>query len=146
MAIILGSRQVLDVDPARKVGIGIDLPIQRGDTGFFKQTFNTADAVKANIKNLLLTRKRERLMQPEFGTSLWNILFENDTDDTPIAEKIEKSIESAIKYWLPFVSIEQIDINKDNPTNRDKNIYTVSILFRTNDLQELNTVTFKLTD
>ena len=108
MAIILGSKQVLDIEPQKKVGIGITLPIQKGNDGYFNQTFNTSDAIKTNIKNLLLTKRGERVMQPNFGTTLWNILFENDTDDTPISDKIEKSIESAIKFWLPFVSIEQI--------------------------------------
>lgn len=146
MAIILGTKQVLDLEESKKIGIGISLPIQRGNDGFFNQTFNTSDAIKTNIKNLLLTRKGERIMQPNFGTNLWNILFENDTDDTPVADKIEKTIEMAIKFWLPFISIEQIEINKDTPTNRDKHIYNVSILFRANGLQDLDNVTFKISN
>lgn len=144
MAIILGSKNVKDLPENEKVAIGILLPIIKGSNGYFDQSFNTTDAVKTNIKNLLSTRRGERLMQPEFGTTLWNILFENDTDDENLEQEIETSIDTAIKNWLPYISIEQISINKDKPSNRDKYIFNVSVSFKIDGLQNLENVTFKI--
>ena len=55
--------------------IGITLPIQDGNSGFFQQSFDTLTQVKSNILNLLNTRPGERRMQPTFGSNLWSIVF-----------------------------------------------------------------------
>jgi phage baseplate assembly protein W len=144
MAIILGSIPVNDLPEKNNVAIGITLPIQKGNTGYFAQSFFTIDAIKSNIKNLLLTRIGERVMQPEFGTRLWQILFENDSAESPIDRAIEQTIEDAINKWMPFVSIEEININLNEPQNRDRNKFSVSIKFKVEGLQNLETVTFNI--
>jgi phage baseplate assembly protein W len=45
-------------------------------------------------------------MNPEFGSGLWNILFESYTDDiTPI---IESTIKKDINLWMPFVAVQKV--------------------------------------
>ena len=46
---------------------------------------------EANLRNLLLTRVGERVMQPDFGTTLHNVLFE-PMDDEQFEEKLTGSI------------------------------------------------------
>ena len=75
MAIVLGSKVVKDLSENAHVAIGITLPFRRGNNGFFAQSYRTIDQVKSNIKNLLLTSKGERLMHPNFGTGLQELLF-----------------------------------------------------------------------
>ena len=65
MAIITGPKLVKDLPEKDRVAIGITLPIQRGNGGFFAQSYQTSEQVKSNIKNLILTRKGERIMQPD---------------------------------------------------------------------------------
>lgn len=146
MAIVLGYKDIYQLENIPKIGIGISLPLQKGETGYFAQTFNTRDSIKSNLKNLLSTRQGERLMQPTFGTNLYNLLFENDTDDTPISQRIESSIESAVSYWLPFISIEEIQVNADNTSNRDKYIYNVSVSFTIDKFPDLENITFKISN
>ena len=67
MAIVLGSKIVKDTKEYNDYALGISLPIQIGDVAF-NQTFKTIDQVKTNIKSLLLTKRFERLMQPELGS------------------------------------------------------------------------------
>ena len=60
------SKKQFVVDRDETVFIGIDLPFRRGTAteGWFASTTTTIDAIKNNIKNLLLTHKGERLLQP----------------------------------------------------------------------------------
>ena len=57
MAVELGSKVVKDTKLYNDYAIGISLPLQIGQTAF-NQTFTSIDAVKTNIKSLLLTKKQ----------------------------------------------------------------------------------------
>jgi phage baseplate assembly protein W len=141
MAILVGPKLVKDLPEKDRVAIGITLPLQRGNNGFFNQSFQTIDQVKSNIKNLILTRKGERLMHPTFGTELYDSLFNQNTDDLEI--EIQNSIESAIAEWMPFISIEEILVDQSN-TNRDTYFFTVSLKFKVAGQQNLETITFNV--
>lgn len=107
-------------------GIGIKLPIRLGKTGYFEQTFTTLDTVKADIVNLLLTRKGERPLQPNFGTDLAKVLFENIIDG--IDTIIERIIQQAIDFWMPYVILEEIVVNT-SPEVVDLNKIQVQLTF-----------------
>ena len=107
MAIILGSKPVQDIKQYNDYAIGITLPIQIGDVAF-NQSYTTLEQIKTNIKSLLLTKKGERLMQPQLGSGLQELLFESIDDD--LASKIEDIIVSSIETWLPYVTIQQINL------------------------------------
>ena len=82
MAIVLGNKLVKDTKQYNDYAIGITLPIQNGNGGYFNQSFITSEQIKSNIKNLLLTKKYERVMQPELGSGLQDLLFVfNDEDN-----------------------------------------------------------------
>jgi len=101
---------------ADNVAIGITLPISKGKTGYFAQSFNVIDQVKSNLINLLLTKKGERIMQPDFGCNLHSLLFtQMNTDYT---SQVKKAIESAVTSWLPYLNINDIIVNKDDARNR----------------------------
>jgi len=89
MAIELGSKVVKDTPSYSSYAIGISLPLQFGNNTF-TQTYQTIDQVKSNIKNLLLTKKGERISQPEFGSGLQELLFEPNVSD--FEGKIEDTI------------------------------------------------------
>jgi hypothetical protein len=138
MAIILGSKPVQDIKQYNDYAIGITLPIQIGDVAF-NQSYTTLEQIKTNIKSLLLTKKGERLMQPQLGSGLQELLFESIDDD--LASKIEDIIVSSIETWLPYVIIQQININTKNEL-KDKNEIDVSISFNISNSTNLETVTF----
>ena len=133
MAIRDKSRKPFIEDNDTNVKIGIDLPIRRDDglDGFFAQTSTTIEAVKNNIKNLLNTNLGERLMQPEIGMGLRNLLFEQMTEEKIIT--IQDQILDRFKIWLPFVEVRNIKIQtSDDNTNVDTNTMIVKILFNIN--------------
>jgi phage baseplate assembly protein W len=49
---------------------------------FKKFRVTDAELVKQNLYNHFNVRKGEKLMQPNFGTIIWNMLFEPLTEET----------------------------------------------------------------
>ena len=96
--------------------VGIQFPLDIGNQGYFKQTKTLLDQSPHNLKNLLLTIKGERVAQPEFGSDLYNILFEPIDTDGGIDENLESTIREAVDIWLPYIIIENVivEINKKN--------------------------------
>lgn len=140
MAVILGSKPVTDLKEFEDIPIGITLPIQISNIAF-NQSFKTAEQVKTNIKSLLLTKRKERVMQPLLGSGLNELVF--DFNDDTLATKIEDTITSTLSQWLPFVSVDNIDIEQDDFL-KDTNRVNVSISFRIGDSVSLEQVTFTI--
>jgi phage baseplate assembly protein W len=140
MAIVLGQRKVKDLKEFEDYAIGITLPLQIGNTAF-NQSFKTIDQVKTNIKNLLLTKKRERVMQPNLGSGLQELLF--DFNDDTLAEKIEQTITDAIQTWLPYINIEEINVQQSNEL-KDSNRVGISLSFTVGNEVDLNSVSFTI--
>ena len=113
------------------IGVGISFPLQNGNSGFFEQTMTTMDAVKANIKNLLLTMKGERPMQPDFGTDLFTSIFEPMQDGGEIEENCSTAIYEAMAEWLPYVEIKELDFSSTDE-EKDRNIFRITLVFGLN--------------
>ena len=130
MAIKDTSKKPYIVDNDSNIKVGIDLPIRRGDdkNGWFATSKTTMEAVKNNIKNLLNTNVGERFMQPNLGTNLRSILFEQ-IDDTTIV-RIQDMILDSLKLWLPFVEVRDIKIstNDDDKVIGDNEV-RVTVIF-----------------
>jgi len=101
---------------------GITLPITHGPQGYFNQSYTMLDQVKSNLMLLLQTKKGERRMNPEFGSGLWNVLFENITDN--MAPMIESTIRKDIARWMSYVSVASVAIsnNQNNPNRMDVSV------------------------
>lgn len=140
MAIVLGQKLVRDTKEYNDYGIGIMLPISIGKTAF-NQSFTTYEQVKTNIKSLLLTAKGERVMQPNLGSGLNELIFDNNSDT--FAFLLENTIISTLATWLPYVTVEYIDVSVSNST-RDTNRAEISITFRVGNDVKNDTVTFTL--
>ena len=98
--------------------IGITLPIQIGNTGYFEQSFDTLTQVKSNFINLILTRKGERVHQPEFGCCIHEYLFEQLTSEN--IEAAQLCVTNAVEQWMPFLELSQFSLNAD-PDDIDRN-------------------------
>lgn len=98
-------KQVKDAKP-----IGITLPFN-GASGIFSISYTNVDQILTNLRNLLSTRKGERIMQPDFGTDLDYLLFEQISDQDKFKESILGEIRSALSYWMPYVTISDVDMN-----------------------------------
>jgi phage baseplate assembly protein W len=52
------------------------------------------DVIKQDLMNHFSTRKGERVMNPEFGSIIWNVLFE------PFTQEIRNAVEADIKQII----------------------------------------------
>ena len=104
--------------------IGLELPLNYGNFGFFNRTKTALQQSISNIKNLLLTNKGERLGNPNFGSELLSIIFEQENTD--IESRVEETIRSSMSEFLPFINVTNIE-TAFSPTN--KNALGVKIKF-----------------
>ena len=97
----MSSARETDLDP--KTYIGLSFPLRRDKFNDFAMTKNSLEQAQHNLKNLLLTYPGERVGQPEFGSRLRELCFEQIDDTLP--ERIEEEVRRAVSVWLPYINI-----------------------------------------
>jgi phage baseplate assembly protein W len=127
MALELGKINVTDLkeNDYKVLGIGINKSSNQG--GMFTVNYTTLTQAKDNITNLLMTKKGERVSQPEFGCDIWKVLFEPMVDGD-IDDKIETSIIDSVSKWLPYITVDEIIVDYDD-IDKDNNRIDVEINF-----------------
>ena len=95
--------------------IGITLPVRMGQTGMFEQSITVIQQVRSNFKNLILTKKGERVGQPEFGCDLWKVLFSQMTDD--ILDNARLAVADAVDRWMPFIQLTDFQVTRQDQEN-----------------------------
>ena len=88
------------------------------------------EAVKESLKNLILTDRGERLMQPYIGGDIRAMLFENNTP--AVIKMIQERIKTTIETYEPRASL--IDVNV--LSTLDDNTVKVDIYFYINNVVE----------
>lgn len=127
MAIEIGKVNVNDLKENNYKVLGIGINTTSNSNGIFSVNYTTLSQAKNNLINLILTRKGERVMQPEFGCDIWKLIFEQIDRDI-IDSQIEKSINSAVAEWLPNINIDEIIFDYDS-TDIDKNTIFLEMNF-----------------
>ena len=127
MAIELGNVKVADLAENDYKVLGIGINKSSNSNGVFSTNYTTLTQAKDNLKNLILTKKGERLMNPEFGCDVWLVLFEQ-MDGDAIESKIETSIVDAVDTWLPYISLTSIVFDYDD-NDIDTNRISLDIQF-----------------
>ena len=87
-------------------------------------TLKNENAIARAVRNIVLTTPGEKFFDPDFGSSVGEILFENVDDITAVS--IEDEIKSSLKNYEPRV--ELINVNVD--ANFDENQFDVLITYR----------------
>jgi phage baseplate assembly protein W len=108
---------------------GIVLPIAHGPRGYFNQSRSVFEQVKTNINMLLRTKRGERRMNPNFGSGLWNILFEFNDANLPMM--VENTVKKDIERWLPYLTITKVTV-KNGTDEKNKYAVGVSVSFISN--------------
>ena len=109
------ARSVREIDRNEDKYVGIGFPLDHSPEGFFYKTKTVLEQAKANLQNLLLTTPGERIFQPEFGSQLKSIVFEQGED---IPNRIEEAIRSAVDKFLEYINIENVfTTQQDNQVN-----------------------------
>tara|TARA_R110001583_G_scaffold33135_2_gene112190 strand:+ start:512 stop:934 length:423 start_codon:yes stop_codon:yes gene_type:complete len=110
---------------------GIAFPVIEGTGGFFTKT-DGAETVMSGLKQLLLTNRGERVMRPDFGTSLRKSIFEPFT--TSLKVKLREEIKATIKKYEPRVDIIDLVLSwESRPQSAGRNHIYISLKFKIKD-------------
>jgi phage baseplate assembly protein W len=113
---------------------GIDYPFKDSPKGDYLNMTETPEReVRANLIHLILTRKGSRYYLPDFGTRLYEFIFEQN--DMITYSLIEEEIREGVKKYIPNLDINSIDVMsaEDDPNqpksftqNEDERLFRVS--------------------
>ena len=91
--------------------LNINYPFKDSNKGFFLDlTSDDNSAIKADLMHLILTRRGQRLYNPDFGTDLLRFIFE--PNDGLTLSGIKEEITSVVKKYLPNLQINEISVTE----------------------------------
>ena len=100
---------VLNIFISMAVTYGIDFPFRESLTGdYLKMTTTPEKEVRGNLIHLILTKKGSRYYLPDFGTRIYQYIF--DQNDMVTFNLIEEEIREGCKKYLPNLDINSIQV------------------------------------
>jgi len=109
------ARSVREIDRNDDKYVGIRFPLGYSPEGFFYKTKTILEQAKSNLQNLLLTTPGERVFQPNFGSQLKSIVFEQGQD---IPSRVEEAIRTSVDSFSPHINIINVfTIQEQNQVN-----------------------------
>ena len=101
---------------------GITFPFRDSFVGRYLDASDTIDEeIRNNLIHLLLTRKGSRYFLPDFGTRLYEYLFE--PLDGPTFSDLESEIRDSVGEYIPGITITKITITPGSEGDEDKGYY-----------------------
>ena len=116
------------------VGRGFGWPMGVDHTGSIRLTDAVADVARS-IEIVLMTAPGERVMRPQFGCRIWDLLFEPVTPN--LLGLIAEAVRDALAQWEPRIDV--LNVNPE-PDPDDGGLVRVTIDYRvraTNDRRNL---------
>lgn len=116
------------------LGSGFAWPLGVDHTGSIRLSDPVAD-LDRSIELVLMTAPGERLMRPQFGCRIWDLLFEPVTPN--LLGQIAVAVRQAVAQWEPRVEVDEVVPmpDEDNPA-----LVRIGIAYRiraTNDRRNL---------
>ncbi len=118
------------------VKYGIEFPFRESrDGSFVKMTLSPEKEIRTNLIHLLLTKKGSRYFLPDFGTRLYQYIF--DQNDAVTFGLIESEIRDSVRKYIPNLDITRLDVMsaEDDPDetrsfnqDEDERLFRVSNL------------------
>ena len=87
------------------IGRGFGWPLRVDHTGSIRLTEGIED-LERSIRMVLLTAPGERLMRPQFGCRIWDLLFE--PVNANLLGLISQAVRDALAQWEPRVDVEDV--------------------------------------
>lgn len=116
------------------IGRGFAWPMRVDHTGSIALTNGAAD-LDQSIRVILMTAPGERVMRPQFGCRIWDLLFEPVTAN--LLGLISQAVRDAVAQWEPRVVLENVTPTADPD---DNGLIRIAMTYRvqsTNDRRNL---------
>jgi phage baseplate assembly protein W len=96
---------------------GIKFPFRESIDGkYLSLTDTVAQEIRTDLLHLILTRKGSRYYLPDFGTRIYEFIFE--TMDGPTFDAIKSDIKVAVDKYIPNLQINDISIKPYSEEDR----------------------------
>lgn len=119
----------LDLTPTNSVGLGLNVA-KANDIVVDKDY----DAIRNSIRNIFTTRPGQKLLTPNFGSSLERYLFEPVTDT--MARIIGNEILNQIETFEPRVEVINVEVSPQPEMNQ----YYIQVVYSFLELKTQNTL------
>lgn len=107
------------VTGASFLGTGVGFPFRVNKNGeIFASSFE--DSIEESIKIVLSTKPGERLMRPDFGCRIHELMFAPNTTDTH--NLAIYFVTESLKRWENRILIKEVTVHKTSDTAIDINI------------------------
>jgi hypothetical protein len=121
-------------DIANFIGQGLSFPMRVDQSGAIAFTTGGAD-IDGSLRMILMTAPGERVMRPQFGCRIWDLLFEPVNANT--IGLMGEAVRDAVSQWEPRVTLDDVIIEPD-PSDAAR--VTINLRYRirvTNDHRNL---------
>jgi|TARA_R110002012_G_scaffold256494_2_gene436687 phage baseplate assembly protein W len=110
-------------------GISPQVPLVYSQTdGPYELNKTLKQAIRQNLKMLILTSPGERIMIPDFGVGLYNFLFEQVNTNT--FASVAQRIKEQVLFYMPSVNLVEVNFfTSDDDTSLQFNEVRVSIRY-----------------
>ena len=127
----LDSQRLPDVS---FIGRGIAWPMGVDHTGALRMSDGPAD-LDRSIRVVVATAPGERVMRPEFGCRVWDMLFEPVTAN--LLGQMAQAVRDALAQWEPRITVEDVEVKQDDDDHALVHIAVRYVVRSTNDRRNL---------
>lgn len=97
--------------PKSFLGVGWGFPIEVNSAGII-QIAKYEDSVRQSIWIILGTAKGERMMRPEFGCGIYDLIFEVNSAST--AGEVAQAVREALLLFEPRIDVLEVEVQSQS--------------------------------
>ena len=116
------------------IGRGFRFPMGVDARGNLAMT-GGADDLDSSMRVVLATAPGERVMRPNFGCAIWDLVFEPVNATT--VGRMEQAVREALAQWEPRASVESVSVEPDDHDSSLVRIHVGYVVRSTNDRRNL---------
>jgi phage baseplate assembly protein W len=127
---------------ASKEQITVKVPLTKSGKNIGFETLSEdqlKDVVKFNIKNIILTNPGERVWDPDFGSGIMSLLFEQATPS--LISDVTSRIRAQLRVYAPYVTL--IDLKVEY---REEHVFLVSLKYEISIDETIDTMEIEIAD
>lgn len=104
------------------LGVGVGFPVSLDGEGDF-QLAEYEESVRQSILIILGTAKGERVMRPDFGCGIYDLVFEPNSPAT--AGRVSQAVQEALLIFEPRIDV--LAVRVQSPSNQEREKMFVNI-------------------
>jgi phage baseplate assembly protein W len=109
------------------LGRGVGFPVNLDTSGAIQRA-EFEESVRQSIWIILGTAKGERLMRPDFGCGIYDLVFETNSAST--AAKVAQSVREALLFFEPRINVLDIQTTSQSDSDGDKLLINIDYQVR----------------